>query len=48
MNNSNSQLFLKLQRIINNSSSNNTYKIISKNLVKNLQNLNHITIEELA
>ncbi|WP_234123818.1 MurR/RpiR family transcriptional regulator [Clostridium hydrogenum] len=48
MSNSNSQLFLKLQRIINNSSSNNTYKIISKNLIENLQNLNHITIEELA
>lgn len=48
MKNFNSELYLKLQRIINGSDYNNTYKIISKNLIENLDNFNHMTIEELA
>lgn len=48
MKNFNSELYLNLQKIINGSDYKNTYKIISKNLIENLDNFDHMTIENLA
>ncbi|MFL0252068.1 MurR/RpiR family transcriptional regulator [Clostridium neuense] len=48
MKNFNSELYLKLQRILNGSDYNNTYKILSKNLIENLENFKHMTIEKFA
>ncbi|MBU2700135.1 DNA-binding MurR/RpiR family transcriptional regulator [Sporomusaceae bacterium BoRhaA] len=41
-------LYLKLQKIINQSASNDPYKIIAKTLIENIDSFEHITIEKMA
>ena len=48
MRNYSSELYIKLQKIINQSSSNDPYKAIAKALIENIDNFEHITIEKLA
>lgn len=48
MRNYSSELYIKLQKIINQSSANDPYKAIAKALIENIDNFEHITIEKLA
>ncbi|MCR3760924.1 MurR/RpiR family transcriptional regulator [Clostridium felsineum] len=48
MRNYNSELYLKLQKIINQSDTNDPYRAIAKTLIENIDKFEHMTIEKMA